>query len=55
MLILGIILIVIGVLVGYAVPRYGPQGYGNWGYGPGGLLVLIGIILVILAVLGIAL
>lgn len=55
MLVLGIILIIVGICVGFFVPRYGPQGYGGWGYGPGALLVVIGAILVILALLGIVL
>lgn len=50
MLVVGIILVVVGAAIGYAVPHYGPA-YGNWGYGPGAILVAIGLILVIIAVL----
>lgn len=48
MLFIGIALIVIGLIVGWAVPHY-RAGYGAYGYGPGGILVLIGVILVIWA------
>lgn len=54
MLVIGIVLILIGLLAGYALPHYGPA-YGNWGYGPGAILVVIGIILVVLALLGVVL
>lgn len=55
MLILGIILLIVGAAVGYAVPHYGPAGYGGWGYGPGAILFVIGLVLILLAILGIPL
>lgn len=50
MFLLGLILLVVGLCVGFAIPRYGPP-YGNWGYGPGAILVIIGLVLIIWAAL----
>lgn len=50
MLLIGIILVVVGVACGWAVPHY-RAGYGAWGYGPGGILIVIGLVLIVWAIL----